>query len=280
MTQPKGNDNLSRRVGSPAELTRRRDLALNIAAEAGALALEMRAKGVALAGHKSSLADIVTEADQAVEELIRNRILAEFPEDGILGEEGGVLNDGASLCWVVDPIDGTVNYASGFAQYAVSIAVVSGGITPLDWQEEIGVVSAPALGETFSAVRGGGAYLGRQRLTINEGIPDAGALIATGFGYDPATHAGDLARVKRVMPIARDIRRMGAASLDLANLAAGRLDVYFERGLQPWDMAAGALLVTEAGGVVVGIDCNRPSNKMLVSGNATMVAAVLNLISE
>jgi len=106
----------------------------------------------------------------------------------------------------------------------------------------------PSLDEMFHAARGAGAWLDERRLHVEADASDAGALLATGFGYDPATHAGDLGRVARVMPIARDIRRMGAASIDLCSVAAGRVDGYFERGLKPWDHAAAALIVTEAGG--------------------------------
>lgn len=274
MTRRKGADNFNRGLNADLALKPRLEFAINLAKEAGALAAQMRRMGVSIAEHKSSLADIVTEADQAVEQLIRAQITAKFPEDAILGEEGGSTNAGAELLWVVDPIDGTVNYASGFAQYAVSIAVVSEGDTPLSWREEIAVVSAPELAETFWAIRDGGAWLGEQRLQMPAGIPEAGALIATGFGYDPATHEGDLGRLRKIMPLARDIRRMGAASLDLANVAAGRLDGYFERGLQPWDLAAGALLVREAGGQVGGYRNEKASAKMLVAANAALFSSI------
>ena len=135
----------------------------------------------------------------------------------------------------------------------MSIAAVAGRAEPgVVGGARRGVVFNPVSGELFHAARGAGAWLDGQRLAVNAEPSAAGALLATGFGYDPATHAGDLARVARVMPLARDLRRIGAASLDLAFVAAGRLDGYFERGLQPWDHAAGALLVTEAGGVVGG----------------------------
>ena len=124
---------------------------------------------------------------------------------------------------------------------------MTGEPRPGVWEALAGVVFNPASGELFHAARGSGAWLDGERLAVNAEPSAAGALLATGFGYDPATHAGDLARVARVMPLARDLRRIGAASLDLAFVAAGRLDGYFERGLKPWDHAAGALLVTEAG---------------------------------
>lgn len=223
------------------------DLALDIAREAGALALRRRTEGVAIAATKSALADIVTEADREVEALVRDRLAAEAPRDGFLGEETGAEVGESGLTWVVDPIDGTVNYAYGMPQYAVSIAVVSGDPDPDRWEAVAAAVYAPAVDEMFHAVRQDGAYLDGARLRVAE-VTDAGGLIATGFGYDPSTHAGDLAAVGRVLPLARDLRRAGAASLDLSYVAAGRLDGYFERGLQPWDHAAGALIVREAGG--------------------------------
>lgn len=218
------------------------------------LAAARRRNGVRIAATKSALADIVTEADRDVEDLIRARIAAARPEDGFLGEETGEGTGASGITWVVDPIDGTVNYAYGIPAYAVSIAAVAGPPDPGSWTVLAGAVFNPATGEMFHAARGEGAWRDDTRLRVNSDVSDAGALIATGFGYDPATHAGDLARLAQVMPLARDIRRMGAASLDLASVAAGRLDGYYERGLHPWDIAAGVVLVEEAGGTVGGPD--------------------------
>ncbi|MCC2031271.1 inositol monophosphatase family protein [Microbacterium allomyrinae] len=223
-------------------------LAIDIARDAGALARLRRDAGVAIAATKSALADIVTEADREVEALIRTRLAEARPEDGFLGEETGAERGTSGITWVVDPIDGTVNYAYGNPSYAVSIAAVRGEPAPETWEALAGAVFSPVSGELFHAALGGGAWLADRRLAVNPEVGPAGALIGTGFGYDPSTHAGDLAVVARVMPMARDLRRAGAASLDFAYVAAGRLDGYFERGLQPWDHAAGALLVTEAGG--------------------------------
>jgi len=239
-------------------------LALDIAQQAGALARLRREQGVAIAATKSAIADIVTDADREVEQLIRRRLREARPQDGFLGEESGVEAGTSEITWVVDPIDGTVNYAYGIPHYAVSIAAVRGEPTALTWEQLVGVVHNPSLGETFHAVRGGGAWLGSRRLQVSEPGP-AGALVATGFGYDPATHAGDLERVRRVMPLCRDIRRAGAASLDLAAVAAGRLDGYFERGIQLWDHAAGGLLVTEAGGRLGGMPDGVPGRDMTIA---------------
>lgn len=239
-------------------------LAEEIAREAGALARRRRDEGVRIAATKSALADIVTEADREVEDLIRARLAAARPDDGFLGEESGAERGRSGVTWVVDPIDGTVNYAYGIPHYAVSIAVVSGEPTPEEWTAEAGVVYTPVVDELFRAQRGGGAWLGAEPLRVTS-LTAAGGLLATGFGYDPATHEGDLARVRQVMPLARDLRRAGAASLDLAYVAAGRLDGYFERGLHPWDHAAGALLVQEAGGLVGGAPGGRPGREMTIA---------------
>lgn len=244
-------------------------LAVEIAEEAGALARRRRAEGVAIAATKSALADIVTDADREVELLIRERLTAARPGDGFLGEESGAERGTTDVTWVVDPIDGTVNYAYGIPHYAVSIAAVTGEPVSDQWTAEAAVVHDPAKGETFQAVRGGGAWLNGGRLAVSTPT-DAGALLATGFGYDPATHAGDLERVRTVMPLARDLRRAGAASLDLAYVAAGRLDGYFERGLWPWDHAAGGLLVTEAGGRLGGAPGGAPGREMTIAASAEL----------
>lgn len=240
-------------------------LAMEIAREAGELARRRRSEGVAIAATKSGIADIVTDADREVEALVRGRLAAARPDDGFLGEESGAARGASDITWVVDPIDGTVNYAYGIPSYAVSIAAVAGEPTPDAWTALTGVVFNPASDELFAATRGRGARLNGEPIHVNTGAGPAGALLATGFGYDPATHAGDLSRLTRVMSIARDVRRIGSAALDLAFVAAGRLDGYFERGLNPWDHAAGALLVIEAGGVVGGAPHGAPGRDMTIA---------------
>ncbi|MGJ0390762.1 inositol monophosphatase family protein [Microbacterium sp. CGR1] len=253
-------------------------LAASIAAEAGALARTRRAEGVHLAATKSSVADIVTDADREVEALIRERLRVARPGDGFLGEESEAERGETGITWVVDPIDGTVNYAYGIPSYAVSIAAVRGSTIPGEWEALAAAVHAPASGEMFTAARGEGAFLGDTRLSVTTETP-AGALLATGFGYDPTTHDGDLATVRKVMTIARDLRRAGSAALDLAFVAAGRLDGYFERGLKPWDHAAGALLVAEAGGRVSLTDTTslRP---MLVAGGTQVHDRLVEILRD
>ncbi len=254
------------------------DVASRIAREAGDLARTRRGQGVHLAATKSTLADIVTEADREVEALIRERLRVARPGDGFLGEESEAERSETGITWVVDPIDGTVNYAYGIPSYAVSIAAVRGNAVAGEWEALAAAVYAPASGEMFTAARGHGAFVGDARLAVTTETP-AGALLATGFGYDPATHDGDLATVRRIMPIARDLRRAGSAALDLAFVASGRLDGYFERGLKPWDHAAGALLVTEAGGTVSLID-RTSARPMLIAGGTEVHRRVLDILRD
>lgn len=254
------------------------ELATEIAREAGRLAQTRRAEGVTVAATKSALADIVTEADREVEALIQSRLRAARPADGFLGEESGGRARESEITWVVDPIDGTVNYAYGLPAYAVSIAAVGGDPDPETWTARVGVVYSPPTEELFSASLNGGAWLGEQRLRVNADVGPAGALIGTGFGYDPSTHAAALDQIARVMPLARDLRRGGAASLDLASVAAGRLDAYYERGLQPWDHAAGALLVREAGGLVSGAPGGRPGRGMTIAASPGVFDALSEVL--
>jgi myo-inositol-1(or 4)-monophosphatase len=257
-----------------------RDLAIDIAREAGELAARRRAEGVRIAATKSTLADIVTEADREVERLIRDRLASERPGDGIIGEEyDPVPTDG--LTWIVDPIDGTVNYAQGLPFWAVSVAVVSGPARVGEWTAQAGAIFAPATKEMFSAAIGQGARLdaagASERLRVAEPSA-AGELVATGFGYDRTTHAADLAEIARVLPFARDLRRFGAASLDLASVAAGRVDAYSERDLKAWDHAAGALLVTEAGGEVSFLDADSARPRIVAGSRAAHDRVVAALV--
>ena len=240
------------------------DIAARIARQAGDLAAQRRREGLEIAT-KSVAADIVTAADKEVEAFVRAELARVRPEDGFYGEESDAQESRSGITWVVDPIDGTVNYAYGIPAWAVSIAAVEGSADPATWTAVAGVVYNPISGEMFRASRGGGAWLGDERLSVIAEVGPAGALVATGFGYDPATHAPTLERLARVMPIARDIRRIGAASLDLAFVAAGRMDAYYEKGTNPWDHAAGVLLVEEAGGMVGGAPGGRPGKGMVIA---------------
>lgn len=194
---------------------------------------------------KSSATDPVSEADEASEQLIVERLLAARPEDGILAEEEQDNRAGTSgVRWVVDPLDGTVNFLYRIPHWCVSVAAEDEG-GPL-----VGVVHDPSRGETFAAARDLGAHRAGRSLTVNRPEELAGTLVATGFAYDPALRAVQGRLAADLVGRVRDVRRAGAAALDLAWVAAGRLDAYVEFGLSPWDWAAGRVLVREAGGLV------------------------------
>jgi len=254
------------------------DLVRAIALEAGELAALRRREGVEVAATKSSIVDVVTAADREVEELIRARIAAARPQDAVLGEEGGATGGTSGLTWVVDPIDGTVNYLYGIPHYAVSIAVVEGGADPADWEPLAGAVFNPAIGELYTATRGAGAFLGDTRIRVADPVPLEQALIGTGFAYDAALRGEQGAVVARLLPNVRDIRRHGTASLDLTGVAAGRLNAYYERTLNPWDHGAGELIAREAGAVVAGLGGARPSRAFLIAGHPDVAGPLEELL--
>ena len=197
---------------------------------------------------KSSASDFVTEVDRAAEELIVGRIRAARPDDAILGEEGASVEGTSGYRWVIDPIDGTTNFIHRHTGFAVSIAVERAGETLA------GVVLDVMQGELFSAVRGGGATRDGAPITISGATELSSALVATGFSYDRELKRRQGAVIAGLLPQIGDIRRMGAAAVDLCSVACGRVDAYFERGLKPWDYAAGALIATEAGAEVGSIE--------------------------
>lgn len=220
------------------------DLARSVALEAAALVRAHRAGDVEVAGTKTSPVDVVTDADRAAEELIYSRLTQARPGDGFLGEEGASAGSTTGVTWVVDPIDGTVNFVYGLPRYAVSIAAERDGVTVA------GVVVDVTAGEVFTARRGAGAYVDGRLLRVRDTVPLEQRLVATGFSYRQETRAVQAAAVARMLTTVRDIRRLGSAALDLCAVAAGRVDAYVEEGVNTWDVAAGTLLVTEAGGRV------------------------------
>jgi myo-inositol-1(or 4)-monophosphatase len=256
-------------------------LADRVAREAGALLASFTGR-VSVAGTKSSPTDVVTEMDRKAEEMIRSRILAERPSDAILGEEGGQTGDvgGSGVRWVIDPLDGTVNYLYGLHDWAVSIAAeVSGEIVA-------GVVFAPRAGELFTATSGGGAWLtatgngdARRELRCGPGVALDRALVATGFGYraERRTVQGEV--VAALLPRVRDIRRAGSASVDLCSVAAGRVDAYYERGLNYWDYAAGALIAAEAGAIVGGLHGTPPGTSMTVAAGPSLFGPLADALA-
>jgi myo-inositol-1(or 4)-monophosphatase len=222
------------------------DTAVRVATEAADLATISREAGIQEVGTKSSDSDVVTAADRAIERLVRQRLAELRPGEPVLGEEEGgqLFGVPAAVRWVIDPIDGTVNYLYGFPWYAVSLAAQVDGVSVA------GVVVEPATGRRWTAARGNGAHLDGAPLRVSGTTRLDLALVATGFAYRVERRRWQAAGVAMLMDKVRDIRRAGAASLDLCGVAAGWLDGYFEHGLSRWDWAAGALIAEEAGAVV------------------------------
>ena len=237
---------------------------------AGELLLERYRGPAEGVSSKSSETDLVSEADRASEAAILELLIAERPEDGLLGEEGSSREGASGRRWVVDPLDGTFNYLYRFPAWCVSVALedASGGL--------VGVVHDPLRGETFRAARGEGAFLNGARLHVRGQEALEFALIATGFGYQAEVRATQAQLLTQVLPRVRDIRRAGAAALDLAWVAAGRLDGYYERGLKAWDWAAAKVLITEAGGALAELEGDPPG---LAAANPALLPKLLELVA-
>jgi len=256
------------------------EIARSVAIEAGALAAHRRREGVAVAASKTSIEDIVTFADRETEALIRCRLKEARPDDGFFGEESGAERGTSGLTWVVDPIDGTVNFFYGIAQWAVSIAVVEGDPDPATWRARAGVVANPVSGEVFSAAAGGGAFLGLEPIRAAGPVALDQALIGTGFSYRSAVRVEQGVVIAGLISQVRDIRRIGSAALDLCNVACGRLNAYFERELNPWDHAAGALIAAEAGAVVVGANGARAGKEFLLAAEPHLAASLEAVLAK
>jgi myo-inositol-1(or 4)-monophosphatase len=253
-------------------------LAVAVALQAGDLLAGHRARPEVV-GTKSSPTDVVTEMDQAAERLIRARILAERPDDAILGEEGGQTGGETPVRWIVDPLDGTVNYLYGLPDWAVSIAAEVGG------QVVAGAVCVPRRNALYGAFAGGGAWLAardvpadRRPLACRGDVAMSAALIATGFGYERARRVVQGQVLSAVLPRVRDIRRNGACSVDLCSLAAGNVDGYYERGVQYWDIAAGTLIAREAGAVVGGLAGKPAGPSMTIGAGPGLFAELHDLL--
>lgn len=220
-------------------------IALDVAREAATLVRARRAAGVTVADTKSSEVDVVTEADRASEDLIRRAIAERRPHDGFLGEEGADEDGTSGVRWIVDPIDGTVNFLYGLPQYAVSIAAERDG------EAVAGVVLNAATGTEYVAHvgRDGSPVATRdgQPISVRGPAPLAQRLVATGFSYDAGLRALQAEAWVRLLPRVRDIRRLGSCALDLCHVAEGTVDAYVEEGVNPWDHAAGALVARAAG---------------------------------
>lgn len=259
------------------------EVALQVALRCAALVVHDRPRGLGVAATKSSATDVVTAMDTASEQLAR-RLLAELrPEDGFFGEEGGSGASASGITWVVDPIDGTVNYLYEHPLYCVSVAAVVGDPTvPGAYRPVAAAVVAPVLREGYTAALGHGARLHEITASLDAAGPVRTlrpappttldqTLLGTGFAYQAPVRATQGALVRELLPLVRDIRRGGSAAIDLCWVALGRLDAYAEHGLNPWDLAGGWLVVTEAGGVVCDLDGADPSRSWTIAGGADAV---------
>lgn len=254
-------------------------LAREAARRAGDLLRDGRPADLAVARTKSSPIDVVTEMDIAAEKLITGLIADQRPDDGFLGEEGAASDGTSGIRWVIDPLDGTVNYLYGLPTWSVSIAAEQDGETV------VGVVAAPMRGETYHAVRGGGAWAtgawaGERALACRPAPPLDQALVSTGFNYVSEVRSHQAQVAARLIPLLRDIRRGGSAAVDLCDVAAGRLDGYYERGLNAWDMAAGDLIAREAGALTGGRPGERPSGDLAVAGTPGVFEPLQRLLED
>jgi myo-inositol-1(or 4)-monophosphatase len=256
------------------------EVAQSVAIEAAEFIRTKRLDHVAVENTKSSSSDVVTEVDKASERLVFDRLQTLRPRDGFVGEEGGSDKSQSGVTWVVDPIDGTTNFVYNIPHYAVSIAAVEGPPTPDQWTLLAGCVVNPSTGEVYSAGTGMGAYKGDVELVVAEPVDLHDALVLTGFAYGAHFRQHQAQLFVDVLPRVRDIRRMGTASLDLVMIAQGQANVYFERTTSPWDFAAGAVLVQEAGGVVTGFHGHAPGREAVFAGHPEMVTRLHDVVVE
>lgn len=257
------------------------DLAVSAARAAGRFIVEDRPAGLDVVETKSSVNDIVTVMDQQSEALLRRHLLEARPDDAILGEEDGASAGTSGITWVIDPIDGTVNYLYEIPAYCVSVAAVIGdSATTGQWQPVAGAICNPVTGEIFHARRGGGARLlsahEDRAIRVNTVEVLLHSLVATGFGYLPEVRARQGEVVGAILPEIRDIRRAGSAALDLCAVACGAVDAYYESGLNPWDLAAGWIIATEAGAHVTGLNNQQPGQEAVVAAGPGIHASLVS----
>jgi myo-inositol-1(or 4)-monophosphatase len=255
-----------------------RRLAEEVAAEAAALLVEALS-GVREIATKSSLTDMVTEMDRRSEALIVERLLAARPADGVLGEEGASIEGTSGVRWIIDPLDGTTNYLYRFPGFGVSIAAeasLDGGPPTV----VAGAVADPSHGALYSAARGGGASRNGEVIAPSGEQELGRALVATGFSYDPERRRRQAAVLTEVLPRVRDIRRQGAAAVDLCLVANGTVDAFYERGLAPWDHAAGALIAAEAGALVGDLDGGPAGSAFALAASPALFEALRALLTS
>lgn len=250
------------------------EIAVEIARESGALLAQLSNQPHEISYKRKS--DIVTEADRRSETMITARLRREFPDHAIVAEEGGGRETGSDFCWYVDPLDGTTNFAHGFPVYCVTLA--------LAYRDQViaGVVFDPNRQELFAAERGSGAYLNDQRMTVSQTSNLSESLLGTGFPPFASNHDLNLEFFFKFTHLSHGIRRAGAAALDLCSVAVGRFEGFWELKLNPWDKAAGSLLVTEAGGRVTDLEGGPFSihHDEIVASNGLIHEPMLEVFSE
>lgn len=259
-----------------------RSLAAHIATSVGDEVLDLRRGGASVADTKSSETDVVTEADREAEERIVQAITAERPLDGIFAEEGHARASETGITWVIDPIDGTVNYLYDLPAYCVSIAAtVEDSDAYADGRRSVAAaVYNPRTGELFSAAEGFGATRNGETIQVSAPATLAECLVATGFGYTRERRLEQARILTSIIPHIRDIRRFGSAAYDLCMLASGTLDAYYEIGIQPWDWAAAALIATEAGAVTLGQPGKLPGSQLFVAAPAHIATEIQTITSK
>ncbi len=258
-------------------MTLSRDLlvvAEDLARAAGDMALRGRKSGDVAATTKSSPTDMVTQYDKASEELITSGLTARRPHDGIIGEEGASVSGSSGITWHIDPIDGTSNFYFDIPMWAVSIGAVD------DSGPLVGVVYAPALGEMYTAIRGEGAFLNGSPIHVRDNSELSDALVCTGFSYRVHERTQHAQRVAQMVTHIRDIRRFGAAAIDLCFVACGRYDAYFEEHLHSWDLVAGQVIATEAGAIVTNYAGESVTPAQVLAAQPGIQQQLIQLIAQ
>lgn len=227
---------------------------------------------------KSSASDSVTQMDREAERILVTKVQAARPNDSLLGEEGAQVLGTSAVRWIFDPLDGTVNYLYRLPMWGVSVAAEVDGVL------EVGIVDVPAMQESFIGIRGHGAWHVRDghadRITMAAPPTRDMAMIVTGFGYDPERRRNQAAVLRELIPQVRDIRRLGACVVDMCWLALGRFDAYYERGLNPWDISAGIVILREAGAIVSGLDSDEPGADFILAARDPLHGELRQLLSE
>ncbi len=259
---------------SSADIAALRDLAIEIAVEAGELLASRLHDDRSQVSTKSTATDMVTEMDAASEQLIVDHIRRARPDDSIVGEEGAAVTGGSGVRWVIDPLDGTTNYLYRLPGWNVSVGVEIEG-TPV-----AGAVSIPSTGDLFAAAFGLGATRNGATITVPTAAPLATALVGTGFSYEPDVRERQAANVSRLIARVRDIRRFGAAAADLCSVGCGRLDAYVESGLAPWDRSAGTIIAREAGARVEVTDDHPLPGTLVIASHPSRWDEFITLLQD